>query len=101
MFDTYRPSGQLKCPACGALLTEWQGKDGPCGLLVWKQGVASPIGDQLTEECRLSSPELALKRLPDRFEIYSYDCRSHQPVTARCMCVNGVWSVTEIEEHAV
>ena len=43
MFDWYVPDPPLKCPVCGTLLERWQGKDGPCALLVWKQGEAVPV----------------------------------------------------------
>ena len=101
MFDTYRPAKEHVCPACGTPLTEWQGKDAQCALFVWKEGIAFPIEHPVAEECQFSQEELAVKRLPDQFEIYSYDCPRHHPINARCKCTNGVWSVTEIETYAV
>lgn len=40
MFDTYRTA--LRCPLDERLITEWQGKDGPCLLLTFKPGRAEP-----------------------------------------------------------
>ena len=39
MFDTYKPAKGHKCPVCDEELLEWQGKDGPCALFVWSEGV--------------------------------------------------------------
>jgi hypothetical protein len=59
--------------------------DGPCGLFVWKQGEAAPIGQGVDEECRLTPARLSQRRLPPQFEIYSYDL-SLRPVIARMEC---------------
>ena len=99
MFDTYLPAKSHTCPACGEPLTEWQGKDAQCGLFVWKEGVAFPIEHPVAEECQFSPEELSVKRLPDTFDIYSYDCPRHHPINAHCRCINGVWSVTELESY--
>ena len=101
MFDTYHPEKSYRCPVCATPLTEWQGKEADCGLFVWKEGVAAPIDHPVCEESQLSPEELATKRLPDRFDIYSYDCEQHHPINAHCQCINGVWSITEIEDYAV
>lgn len=96
MFDWYQPFPDLECPTCGALLKEWQGKHGPCGLFLWKQGFAAPIDQLVDEECRIGMEQLSQKRLPQEFEIYSYDCSSHQPVSALCKCVDGAWQETTL-----
>ena len=96
MFDWFVPSGAPRCPECGSVLAQWQGKDGPCALFVWEQGHAAPV-DQPLGEFAIEVAEREQLRLPERFVIYSYDCEQHQPVEAVCACVDGVWSSTEIE----
>jgi hypothetical protein len=44
MFDYYRPVPAPRCPTCGDELTERQGKDADCLLLVWRQGERHPVG---------------------------------------------------------
>jgi len=96
MFDWYHPLHELSCPVCGSRLGEWQGKDGPNGLFVWKQGNISPIEQKVSADCQLPFESLRKWRLPDKFEIYSYDCAQHGPITAQCYTVNGAWSETKI-----
>jgi len=95
IFDTYKPAHKHICPVCGGELEEWQGKDGPCGLFVWSEGLASPFG-QNTGENNLSEEERGTWRLPGKFEIYSYDCGCPYPVVANCKCENDVWVTTEL-----
>lgn len=96
MFDWYRPSHTYDCPVCHAPLRQWQGKDGPCALYVWQQGVAAPIDQACDEECRGSTEFMAATRLPDSFTIYSDDCGRHF-VAASCRSIEGVWTETQIE----
>ena len=97
MFDWYKPAETSKCPKCDTELKEWQGKDGPCALFVWKQGSRSPIDQKVEDEgLRWSEEEKRQFVLPDNFLIYSYDCPNHQPVEAKCTCTDGVWSSFEI-----
>ena len=95
MFDTYKPAQNLKCPVCGSALKEWQSKDGPCALFVWAEGVAGPIG-QDADDMNISVSERKKRRLPDVFEIYSYDCNCPFPVSAICESKNGVWVSTKV-----
>src|SRR5262245_47445373 len=95
MFDWYRPSGFLSCPRCGTPLREWQGKDGPCSLFVWEQGKTHPVAQEADDEAaRWSQEERTRFFLPERFEIYSYDCPKHQPVRAKCRTTDHAWSET-------
>src|SRR5438132_14424342 len=94
MFDWYEPEPSLVCPRCGKPLVGWQGKDGPCGRFIWKQGVASPIAHSVDEDCRLTHEELRNKRLRNDVTIYSY-CDKHV-VDALAVVHDGVWSKTEI-----
>lgn len=96
LFDYYQFEG-AKCPECGHPLIEWQGKDGPNALLVWRECEQYPT-DQIAEcEIKLNENELKQFSLPDKFEIYSYDCPRHQPVIATGHSLGGVWSATIIE----
>jgi hypothetical protein len=89
-FDTYVPRPALQCPVCHTELRDWQGKDGPCLLLVWTQGSREP---QPTD---LEIDRSSLSVLPDEFLIYSYDCACFdRRVEAVGRCVDGVWQSTE------
>jgi hypothetical protein len=98
MFDYYRPSRPLTCPACGAELRKWQGKDGPCALFIWEQGVPWPIDQDVDDEMRVLPAERHRCRLPKVFVIYSYDCPRHQPIDARCSTENEVWTRTDLQQ---
>ncbi len=97
MFDSFKPARPLTCPACGLPLRRWQGKDGPCVLFVWREGVASPIDQEVDEDIRALIPDRERQRLPKTFTIYSYDCPRHQPVDALCSTENNVWTRTEVQ----
>ena len=96
MFDWYRPSHTYDCPVCHTPLHQWQGKDGPCALYVWQQGVPAPIDQACEEECRGSAELMAATRLPDSFTIYSDECGQHF-VAASCRSIEGVWIETQLE----
>lgn len=95
MFDWYKPTQHLECPVCKVALNEWQGKDGPNALFVWREGEISPIDQPIDEECQISEEVRGTFRLPEEFEIYSYDCERHR-VSAKCITKDGVWSETNI-----
>lgn len=96
MFDWYRPSGSHDCPVCRVPLRQWQGKDGPCALYVWQQGIAMPIDQACDEECRGSDELMSAARLPDSFTIYSDDCGQHF-VAASCRSADGIWTEMQVE----
>ena len=96
LFDEYVPDPPLQCPACGKLLEGWQGRDGPCGLMVWRQGVASPIDQPIDDEVRLAPDDLARQRLPEAFTIRTKCCSTRFWVEAECRAVNGVWARSDI-----
>lgn len=97
MFDHYEPVPGLTCPACGAPLDGWQGKDGDCALFVWRQGRAAPVGQDVPEESR-ALPEVAAGcRLPEEFEIYTQCCGGRFFVTAQGRAPDGHWAETELE----
>ena len=92
-FDTYKPAEPIKCPVCSRSVTEWQGKQGPCGLFVWEEGIAHPTGQE-AGEVNILKQNREKVRLPEEFEIYSYECGCPFPVEAICKTVDGIWSET-------
>lgn len=101
LFDHYRPSADLRCPACQRPLRRWQGKDGPNGLLVWAEGAQSPVDQLADEEVRLEPDARAALRLPARFVIYSYDCPEHRPIEALGFASRGVWTQTTLQAFGI
>ena len=98
MFDWYEPTVASICPQCGAGLKGWQGKDGPCELLVWRQGEREPVDQRVDDQWRLSAEKLKSFRLPDLFLIYG-GCDPHFSVYAICSCTDGVWTETRLLEQ--
>jgi hypothetical protein len=95
MFDWYKPLGNIECPVCGVGLEQWQGKDGPNALFVWNEGEGSPVDQPIDEDARISEEARRTLRLPEEFEIYSYDCDRHR-VWLKCRTRDGIWSETNI-----
>jgi hypothetical protein len=100
MFDHYEPDPPLACSVCGAPLTGWQGKGGPCALLVWRQGVAAPVDQVVPEEIRGVRSVIESLRLPREFEIYTACCGKTFSVVARCGAPDGVWATAVLETAA-
>jgi hypothetical protein len=96
MFDEYEPVPELACPVCSAPLKRWQGKCGPNGLFVWRQGVSEATDQLATEDCRISAEARNEWCLPKHFSIYSYDCGAHKPIYAFCRAEDGVWITAEL-----
>ena len=100
MFDTYEPVPQLACPACSRPLEDWQGKDGPCALIIWRQGVTAPVGQPIDDDARLDPEDLEKLRLPEEFEIYTSCCHPRFFVEAIGRAPNGTWEETELATGA-
>jgi hypothetical protein len=100
MFDSFEPVPELACSVCGARLTGWQGKDGPCALLRWRQGVASPVDQDVPDESKGDRGVIDSLRLPREFEIYTPCCEDRFLATAICTAPEGVWSTTVLETAA-
>lgn len=96
MFDVYEPVPELTCPSCAAPLREWQGKEGPRLCLVFRQGVLGELGTALDGWPEYRKAHGDPERLPAGFRIYSFDCRRHRPINARCTSEDGTWTRTEI-----
>jgi hypothetical protein len=92
MFDWYEPTEPLRCPVCRQALREWQGADGPCALVVWRQGRLSPIAQRVESEYKISESQIADLRLPQTFHIHSQDCPCRFSVEAVCHTFQGVWT---------
>lgn len=101
MFDSYEPAAPVQCPSCGGTLSGWQGKDGPCALLLWAQGRLAPVDQLVSEECRLSACDRASCRLPERFLIYTECERCQEPslILATGICEGGVWAHTVLGDR--
>lgn len=77
------------------VLKEWQGKDGPNALFVWSEGEGAPVDQPIDEDAKISEEARRSFRLPEEFEIYSYDCERHR-VLAKCRTTDGIWSETRV-----
>ncbi|MFT3764576.1 MAG: hypothetical protein QM820_03525 [Minicystis sp.] len=95
MFDYYEPGPVLRCPQCGSDLAGWQGKDGPCNLVVWQQGVLAPTHQEVNDELRLARDQLAQLRLPAVFGLYA-ECPCKLWVTATGFCRSDTWAETAL-----
>jgi len=95
-FDWYEPGSTLTCPVCDTSLTEWQGKNGPCGLFVWRQGSAAPVEQKIEKDISIEVEKREKMRLPDEFIIYSHGCSCPFPVLANGRCNGGIWMETEL-----
>ena len=89
MFDHYQPVPSLNCPKCNAELDGWQGKNGPCALLYWKQGVKYPVDEMGFLD---KSPES--ETLQETFQIYTSCPKCKHWVEATCKGENYVWTQT-------
>ncbi len=97
MFDWYKPVPDIISPVTQQLLSEWQSKDGPCALFVWQQGHISPIEHLYEEELKWNEHELSRFRLPQFFEIYTYENNFDIKWMAKCQCIDGIWQETILQ----
>ncbi len=95
MFDYYQLNEKLQCPVCKIELSEWQGKDANCALLLWKQGQSFPESTLQDEEIEMPEEIRRTWRLPEKFRIYSYDCEKHC-VWVEGKTQDGVWTDSRI-----
>jgi hypothetical protein len=97
MFDWYEPGLEAECPRCGGAVRDWQGYDGVCALVVWRQGSAAPVDQPIDEEWRVSAEKLATLRLPGRFSMYGW-CGCGGGVEAEGECEGGAWVRSRVVE---
>lgn len=100
MYDHYGPEPPLRCPRCGALLQGFQGKDGPCKSVVWKQGEAAPVDQRVDDDWRLPADQLRAFRLPPSFEIYGLCPVCPNGVDVTGLCEDSVWQRCVFGRHA-
>lgn len=92
LYDHYEPAPAIDCPGCGARLDYFQGKDGPCALLRWRQGSMHPVGFAGDPP---PPSELTDYRLPDVFVVDAWcDCGHSVELTG--FCSDGTWSSTAL-----
>ncbi|HEY2518146.1 MAG TPA: hypothetical protein VGI39_45060 [Polyangiaceae bacterium] len=91
MYDEYEPNPPIACALCARILSGWQGKDGPCSLLRWTQGVADPSVAHFPEDRR----SFEGTRLPRVFGIYT-TCPCGRWVEATGFSDEGCWTRTEL-----
>ena len=94
MFDHYEPDPVLHCPRCNAELSDWQGKDGPCFLLSWKQGEKYPVQNRMVGQERNGPAVRRPCTLPEFFDIHTSCRQCEQWVDAECRGENYVWIET-------
>ncbi|MEQ9081737.1 MAG: hypothetical protein RLP09_48170 [Sandaracinaceae bacterium] len=100
MFDDYEPDPPIACDGCGGELSGWQSKDGPCALLVWREGAASPLRQWADPDCRLPPEALTTLRLESDVELYTTCESCGAPAEATGFLVDGVWQGTVRGHHA-
>src|SRR5262245_51132297 len=97
VYDEYLPQPEPQCPKCGAIMRGWQGGDGPCAFLVWKQGEVEPIDQPIDEDAKLPADRIRAFRLPRRFLIYGGDCQCSSAYAALCETdESGRWTTTRL-----
>jgi hypothetical protein len=89
LFDYYVPNPETRCPTCGNVVENWQGKHGPCLLLVWEQGKPNSTGDLIDAEKQKTT------FLPERFYFTSECCTWNFLAEGRC--IGGTWEETTVE----
>ena len=98
MFDWYEPTGTVACPSCHQSVdSPWQGKDGPNGLFVWRQGRRAPTDQWVDDDIKCDEAELSGFSLPQSFTIYT-DCPAGHYVVGECSSIDSVW--IEVETRA-
>ncbi len=96
MFDYYQTAQAVACPRCGNELSGWQGKGGPCGLFLWREGVRHPVDQLVDADARLASDKLEDFALPEKFVIYTDCCGGDFLIDALGSSADGVWQETRL-----
>jgi hypothetical protein len=102
MFDEYLPEPPIECPNCGLGHLKFQGKDGPCNLLVWRQGFATPVG--VCDESEHSDEYFATCHLPQAFMAYGGTCEScgfPAGLEMHGSAREGVWTTSTFDPELV
>jgi hypothetical protein len=99
LHDRYVPVPAIECARCGATITEWQGKNGPCDVVVWTQGNAAPAIDA-RDDWPPDPERLAVARLPEAFLLYGTCPTCEAFANAIGLVERGVWSRTLVPDRA-
>ena len=100
LFDQYQPDPPIQCPRCETLLADFEGKEGECRLLVWRQGHKSPIGFvELNVTTNNDETSVEAFRLPAEFEIYTVCGKCERNVDVTGFCDDGVWSTSVLGRY--
>src|SRR4051812_13111685 len=92
LFDYFVPTPPVTCPACGAMLTGWQGKSGPCVLFEWVQGQRSPVRQLVDDDAAATPAVRGQAILPPDFELYTTCQACSTWVEALGSCEGDVWN---------
>jgi hypothetical protein len=65
------------------------------GMFDWYKPCGEIECQLIDEDAKISEEARQAFRLPEEFEIYSYDCQHHR-VLAKCRTRDGIWSATSI-----
>jgi len=98
MWDWYEPEPTIPCPVCAVPLTWFQGKDGPCVRLVWRQDHAAPVEQDVDDDVRFADSRIQEFRLPQTFEFGSI-CTNGHVVDLVGKCSGDVWTDWELIER--
>lgn len=90
LFDTYIPRPPVNCPLCGEEIPDFQGKDGPCGLLTFTQGEEIPFDEFFEEGLWRDYLPRESEEKPDDFELHTFDSNRHW-IEARGVVKDGKW----------
>jgi hypothetical protein len=99
----YRPKETIRCPFCGGVVSNWQGKSGQVNYFLYVEGYQHPFEVDLPYVDNTpfeGYPQVFGIVLPTEFYI-SGDCEQCDGMwTAKCNTENGIWSKTIIiTEH--
>ncbi len=93
-YHDYIVAPDLFCPKCSKPMAGWQGTDGPCRLVRWKQGEITPAHYHPET---MSATDASALRLPREFTINGGSCQCSSGFAALCRTdASGRWVTTEI-----
>jgi len=95
MFDHYEPVPPIVFQ--GIALSGWQGKDGPCELLIWRQHSGVPVARAVDAKWRSSPEQLSSYRPPDgELGIYTGLPDRTRWFSAKIVVHDGIWIETRM-----
>jgi hypothetical protein len=97
LFDWYEPY-EIRCPDCDQVFTNWQGRDGPNLLFLWRQDARHPVGHDVDPNFRVDESHWVDFTLPRLFLIEATGAGHHASATGQC--VDGVWRRTHLHHDS-